>query len=305
MFSFGNKFKITLFGASHDQMVGVVVEGLKAGTTIDFDFISDELKRRRPSKENETKRIEEDEFAFISGLEEGHTTEAALVIALKNSNIKVEDYKDIKDVFRPGHADYSKFIKYNGFAYSTGGGIFSGRMTAPIVVAGAIAKKELAKDDIIIKSKVINGEANRTSVLEVRISGLKPGIGEPFFDSLESKLSHMLFSIPSVKGVVFGDVLDSIDEDIKRDVYILDGSPRTLYNHSGGIDGGISNGEEIFFKVYLKPISSDIEKLKTLDKSMNECEITMTGRHDKSIAGRVGVVLEAATAIVIYDELLR
>lgn len=306
-FSIGKNIKFNIFGASHDICVGGVIDGLPAGLKIDFNHINEELKRRRPSNKNETRRVETDEFLLLSGLEDGKTTEAPFVFAIKNSDVNKSDYSEIKNIFRPGHADYSKFIKYKNAAFSTGGGVFSGRMTAPIVVSGAIIKDILKKENIVVSSKVIFGESGTGSRIRLSVKGLKAGVGEPFFDSLESNISKAIFSIPAVKGINFGEIEELYNKNIK-DIYlnykIKDGVPRLDNNYWGGIDGGISNGEEIYFYVLLKPIQTHDYLTTTLDKDLNEVEVKFGGRHDKNISNRVGVVIEAMTSFVIYDSLL-
>lgn len=306
-FSIGKNIKFNIFGASHDICVGGMIDGLPAGYEIDFDRINEELTRRRPSKKGETKRIETDEFLFLSGLENGKTTEAPFVFGIKNKDINQADYNEIKEIFRPGHADYSKFKKYDGHAFSTGGGVFSGRMTAPIVVVGAIIKDLLKEKGIEVTSSVVFGESGTGSKIKVSIKGILPGIGEPFFDSLESNISKGIFSIPAVKGINFGEIEELYNKNIK-DIYLCyelkDGEPKLDHNYWGGIDGGISNGEKIYFYVLLKPIQTHDFMIETLDKELNKREIKMSGRHDKNISQRVQVVLEAITAFQIYDLML-
>ena len=185
-FSIGKVVKFNIFGASHDICVGGGLEGIPAGTKIDFDKIESALERRRPSLKGETKRVEKDDFLFLSGLEDGHTTEAPFTFAIKNEDIKSVDYEEISNIFRPGHADYSKYVKYNGNAFKTGGGIFSGRMTAPIVVAGTVVRDILLKMGITLESKTIFGESGTGAKIKVSVHGVKAGVGEPFFDICDS-----------------------------------------------------------------------------------------------------------------------
>ena len=174
MFTYGRDFKITIFGASHEDFIGILIEGIKAGTNIDFEKIKKSLDRRRPSSSGETLRREEDDLVVISGYENDHTTEAPLAILIKNADVKKSDYSDIKDAFRPGHADYSKFIKYGGQAYETGGGIFSGRMTVALVVAGEIARQI---HDFGISSEIIFAKANTGSQIKILAENIGPGLG--------------------------------------------------------------------------------------------------------------------------------
>lgn len=307
-FSIGKIVKFNIFGASHDSCVGGSLEGIPAGTKIDFDKIESALERRRPSTKNETKRVEKDEFLFVSGLEDGHTTEAPFTFAIKNEDIKPEDYEKISNIFRPGHADYSKYVKYNGNAFRTGGGIFSGRMTAPIVVAGTVVRDILSKIGITLESKIIFGESGTGAKIKVSVHGVKAGVGEPFFDSFESEIAHAMFSIPAVKGVNFGEIENLYNkkiEDIYEEYEIKDGEPKLKHNYWGGVDGGITNGEEIYFYILLKPIQTHDFKVKTVDKEFNEVDVKFEGRHDKNISRRVTVVLESMTSIILYDLIRR
>lgn len=307
-FSIGKVVKFNIFGASHDICVGGSLEGIPAGTKIDFDKIGSAIERRRPSTKNETKRVEKDEFLFVSGLEDEHTTEAPFTFAIKNEDIKPEDYEKISNIFRPGHADYSKYVKYNGNAFRTGGGIFSGRMTAPIVVAGTVVRDILSKIGITLESKIIFGESGTGAKIKVSVHGVKAGVGEPFFDSFESEIAHAMFSIPAVKGVNFGEIENLYNkkiEDIYEEYEIKDGEPKLKHNYWGGVDGGITNGEEIYFYILLKPIQTHDFKVKTVDKEFNEVDVNFEGRHDKNISKRVTVVLESMTAIILYDLIRR
>lgn len=307
-FSIGKVVKFNIFGASHDICVGGGLEGIPAGTKIDFDKIESALERRRPSTKNETKRVEKDEFLFVSGLEDGHTTEAPFTFAIKNEDIKPVDYEEISNIFRPGHADYSKYVKYNGNAFRTGGGIFSGRMTAPIVVAGTVVRDILLKMGITLESKIIFGESGTGAKIKVSVHGVKAGVGEPFFDSFESEIAHAMFSIPAVKGVNFGEIENLYNKKIEyiyEEYEIKDGEPKLKHNYWGGVDGGITNGEEIYFYILLKPIQTHDFSIQTVDKEYNEVKTKFEGRHDKNISKRVQVVLESMTAIVLYDLIRR
>ena len=307
-FSIGKVVKFNIFGASHDICVGGSLDGLPAGTKIDFEKIKSNLERRRPSLKGETKRVEKDDFLFVSGLEDVQTTEAPFTFAIKNEDIKPVDYEEISNIFRPGHADYSKYVKYNGNAFKTGGGIFSGRMTAPIVVAGTVVRDILLKMGITLESKTIFGESGTGAKIKVSVHGVKAGVGEPFFDSFESEIAHAMFSIPAVKGVNFGEIENLYNkkiEDIYEEYEIKDGKPKLKHNYWGGVDGGITNGEEIYFYILLKPIQTHDFKVKTVDKEFNEVDVKFEGRHDKNISKRVQVVLESMTAIVLYDLIRR
>lgn len=305
MFTYGRDFRITIFGASHEDYVGILIDGIKAGTHIDFDQIKTSLGRRRPASDEETSRREGDELVLVSGYEKDHTTEAPLAILIKNSDVKKTDYSDIKDAFRPGHADYSKFIKYQGQAYETGGGIFSGRMTVALVVAGEIARQI---HDFDISSEIIFAGENTGSQIKIIAEKIDPGLGQPFFDSVESVVSHILFSIPSVKGVNFGNILETYKMSSVEalDEFYMEGEKlKTKYNHDGGVQGGITNGMPLVINVFLKAIPTVNIDVETLDKDFNQTTIKASGRHDKQIANRVGVVLESAIQIALLDLLMR
>lgn len=305
MFSFGKDFKITIFGASHDNALGIIVEGVKAGTKIDFDGIKKALQKRRPSTDINTSRVEADDFYLISGIENGLTTEAPILIALKNSDIKKSDYDELSEKFRPGHADYSKYIKYDDHAFSTGGGIFSGRMTAPIVIAGEIARQI---KDFDISSEIIFAGNNTGSHIKIESKNVEAGIGEPFFDSVESYISHLMFSIPSVKGVCFGDILENYkktSEEVVDEFFVEVCKVKTMYNYDGGIQGGITNGMPVVVNVFLKPISSVNIEVETVNKSMENDTLKLPGRHDKQIANRVSIVLESVMQIALLDLYMR
>lgn len=305
MFTYGRDFKITIFGASHEDYIGILIDGIKSGTHIDFEKIEKSLDRRRPSRSGETLRREEDDLVIVSGYENDHTTEAPLVILIKNSDVKKSDYKDIKDAFRPGHADYSKFIKYGGQAYETGGGVFSGRMTVALVVAGEIARQI---HDFKISSEIIFAKANSGSQIKILAENIGPGLGQPFFDSVESVVSHILFSVPSVKGINFGNILETYKMSSVEalDEFYMEGEEvKTKHNHDGGVQGGITNGVPLLINVFLKPIPTVNIDVETLDKDFNKTTIKASGRHDKQIANRVGIVLESAVQIALLDLLMR
>lgn len=305
MFTYGRDFRITIFGASHEDYVGILIDGIKAGTHIDFDKIKVSLNRRRPSNIEETTRREEDKLVLVSGYENDHTTESPLVILIKNSDVKKSDYSEIKNAFRPGHADYSKFIKYDGQAYETGGGIFSGRMTVALVVAGEIARQI---HDFNISSEIIFAGGNTGSQIKIIANKINPGLGQPFFDSVESVVSHILFSIPSVKGINFGNILETYKMSSVEalDEFYMEGEKvKTKHNHDGGVQGGITNGMPLVINVFLKAIPTVGIDVETLDKDFNKRTIKASGRHDKQIANRVGVVLESAVQIALLDLLMR
>ena len=300
--TFGKIYKTTIFGASHDQNIGVVIEGLPIGYEINFEELEKDLKRRRPNKKIETPRIEEDRLSFISGIKDGKTTETPLVITVPNECFVAEDYNF--DIFRPNTSDYSRFIKYGEDRWKSGSGMSSGRMTVALVIAGFFAKKILQSKEIEIISEILFAKPGFGSKIRIVATNMISGMGDPFFDSCESIISHMFFSIPAVKGINFGSILDNYNKDQMNnlDPFIYDGKKvKTKHNHDGGIQGGITNGSDILFDVLLKPIPTISEEIKTLNTNYEEVNYKNEGAHDKDISERVRIVLENSLAIVLYD----
>ncbi|MDO5716358.1 MAG: chorismate synthase [Tissierellia bacterium] len=307
-FQFGKQFKITIFGASHDVTVGIAMEGLPLGWEVPLHRMEEELRRRRPHTSKETSRQEPDQLLLLSGLQDGKTTPSPLVIALENNQVKKEEYQTIERAFRPGHGDYTAHVKYGKGAWKTGGGIASGRMTATLVVAGAMAMDLLEKKGIMISSTILFGKNHCGAQIEVRGKNIPAGLGRPFFDSLESQLSHLYFSVPSVKGVVFGNIMKTYEmTGIEAlDPYVPRGEGvGTENNHDGGIQGGITNGEDVVVHIYLKPIATQSTPVPTLNRELEPVTLSVRGRHDSSIAERVRPVLESCMAIVVLDEMLQ
>lgn len=349
--TFGKFVEVSLFGESHGPCVGLVVNGLPAGIQIPYQRIEKELHRRKPQHYFETTRIEKEEVQFISGVKDGVTTGSPLTIIIANQNVKESDYE--KGVIRPSHADYVAYKKYNGFNAHEGGGHFSGRLTAPLVVLGAIIKEELEKQNIIIGSHIKSiGDVNDDSInnqademikslnnesfsvinsktkekmllkleeitkdgdsvggsVETVICNLPVGVGEPFFDSLESIISHLIFSIGGVKGILFGDGLDfktKKGSELNDQMKYENGELKFLSNHSGGIQGGISNGQRVIFETIIKPTSSikiEQESVNLLTKE--NISLKIKGRHDACIVSRVLPVIEALTAYGVYELLM-
>ncbi|GAQ25722.1 chorismate synthase [Tepidanaerobacter syntrophicus] len=354
--SFGHKFKITIFGESHGKAIGVVLDGLPPGIKLDMEFIKSEMARRSPGKSSlSTARSEADEVEILSGYFNGMTTGAPLCGIIFNRNVRSEDYSAIRNLMRPSHADYTAFIKYDGFYDYRGGGHFSGRITAPLVFAGAIAKQILSTQNIAVGSHIksihniedksfdyvnlkaetleslrylalpvldkdagekmekciLNAKEEKDSVggvIEAAVVNLEAGLGSPFFDSVESRLAHILFSIPAVKGVEFGagfDITKMRGFKANDEFVIENGKIRTSTNNSGGIAGGITNGMPIIFRVAVKPTPSISLPQKTVDISkFEESSICIKGRHDPCIVPRAVPVVEAAASVVILDFLL-
>lgn len=319
MNSFGTLFKITLYGESHQDAIGIVIDGITPGLKINWDLVKDDLSKRRPGKIGTTPRIEEDNLIVTSGIFNNLTTGSPVHIMIKNENVKSKDYSHLVNQPRPGHADYVARTKYNNFHDYRGGGRFSGRLTAPIVVAGSIAKqmlkfnfsheiiqigalKDMNKiDDYLLEIKE-KGESVG-GIVELKVSNVPVGIGEPMFEKLDAKIAQMLFSIPAVKGVEIGLGFSGVDKmgSEFNDRY-EDKTGKTVTNNSGGISGGISNGNDIIVKVFIKPTSSISKKQTSFNlKEEKVKDFQVGGRHDVAIVRRAGIVLENALAIVLAD----
>src|SRR4029079_267487 len=329
MNSFGRIFRISIFGESHGESVGIVVDGCPAGMplTVD-DFLPDLERRKGGTQKGTTPRQEEDLPIFKSGLFNNKTTGAPITILFENKNIRSGDYEKQRDVPRPGHADFVAHKKFAGFEDYRGSGHFSGRLTVALVAAGVIGKKILARfasphaEGIGVTSSIleIGGETDLDKglqkaidakdsiggIIECRATGLPIGLGEPFFDSVESVLSHIVFAIPAVRGIEFGTgfaaakILGSEHNDAIEDM-----SGKTRTNHAGGVVGGLTNGNELVFRIAIKPTSSTPKEQTTLNWETEKVEtVSVKGRHDLCIALRVPPILEAVTAIVLTDLML-
>jgi chorismate synthase len=321
MNSFGRIFRITIFGESHGDCVGLTVDGCPAGLplTVD-DFMADIERRKGGIQKGTTPRKEDDIPLFKTGVINNKTTGAPLTILFENKNTRSGDYEKQRAVPRPGHADFVAHKKFGGYEDFRGGGHFSGRLTVCLVAAGVIAKKLLGNIKVQARIVEIAGEADPDKglqkaieakdsvggIVECRANGLPIGLGEPFFDSAESLISHAVFAIPAVRGIEFGTgfaaarMFGSEHNDAIED---LSGKTRT--NHAGGIVGGITNGNELVFRIAIKPTSSTPKEQLTLNWETGKQEsFSVKGRHDLCIALRVPVVLEAVTAIVLADLLL-
>lgn len=317
MNSFGSKFRITIFGESHGFCIGICIDGVPPGINIEVDDFNNDILRRKPGHKGTSPRIEADTADIISGVYNGFSTGAAITILFHNSNINSRDYEKYCDIPRPGHADFTADIKYNGFNDFRGSGTFSGRMTLALVAAGVIAKKLISP--IAIRSNILaignskdldkaisQAMEKRDSIggiIQCKIENIKAGIGEPFFDSLESVISHLVFSIPGIKGIEFGNGFQAakIYGSENNDVFIdSDGTTKT--NNSGGINGGISNGNNIYFTVAVKPTPSIGIIQKTYNFASHKMdELEIQGRHDVCFALRVPVIIESVTAIALAN----
>jgi len=323
MNSFGKNFRVQIFGQSHGEYVGIVIDGCPPGVGITPDDFKEDIERRKPGAKGTTPRKEDDIPQIISGVFNDKSSGAPITILFKNSNTRSGDYEKQRAVPRPGHADYVAHKKFNGFEDYRGGGHFSGRLTVALVAAGVVAKKVIesysADKKIEIHStileiggekdlekglqKAIDAKDSIGGIVECKVSNLPIGLGEPFFDSAESLLSHAVFSIPAVKGIEFGAgfaAATMFGSDHNDALINEDGTTAT--NHAGGILGGITNGNELVFRIVVKPTSSTPKEQQTLNiESGNIESFSVKGRHDLCIALRVPVVLESVTAMVIAD----
>ena len=349
--TFGSSVAVTLFGESHGEMIGAVVDGLAPGLDVDTAYIAHMLDLRRPSGKISTSRQEQDAFQIVSGVLCGKTTGTPITILIPNENVKSGDYAQMRTTARPSHADYTAQCKYHGYQDARGGGHFSGRITAALVAAGAICKCALEKRGILIGTHVMRcaGIPDRAfddleddirsvnektfavldasceekmkaailaaaedgdsvgGVLETAVIGMPEGVGEPWFDSIESQIAHMMFSIPAVKGIEFGagfamaDMRGSAANDPMR---MDNGKVVTASNNNGGVNGGITNGMPVIFRTAIKPTPTIFKPQDTIDfKALTEAILVPKGRHDPAIVHRARVVQDAAAAIVMCDAL--
>jgi chorismate synthase len=318
MNSFGRLFRVSIFGESHGPYVGITIDGCPSGLPLlEEDFTEDLERRKGGMQKGTTPRKEDDKPIFISGLFNGHTTGAPLTILFANSNTRSGDYEKQRDIPRPGHADFVAHRKFKGFEDFRGGGHFSGRLTVCLVAAGVVAKKILDKIRITASILEIGGESDLEKglqkaidakdsiggIIECRVEGIPIGWGEPFFESVESVISQAVFSIPAVKGLEFGAGFQAARMfGSQHNDALLNQSGETRTNHAGGIVGGITNGNELVFRIAVKPTSSTPKEQESLNWTSGALEnFSIKGRHDLCIALRVPPVLEAATALALAD----
>lgn len=351
--TFGTNLGVTLFGESHGDLIGAVLDGIPGGIEVDMEYIKQKILLRKANHPWSTQRREPDEVRIVSGVFEGKTTGTPITFILENKDVKSEDYIRFKDCPRPGHSDYTSFIKSHGANDYRGGGHSSGRLTAPLVAATALVQSILEKKGILIgthivacgtlsepvfatEEEILREEIEKVNqdvfpvldedvrglmidyitsvkeekdsaggVLETAVLGLEPGVGEPWFDSLESVLSHGLFSIPGVKGVSFGrgfafsGMLGSESNDA---FYIKNGNIKTRTNNNGGINGGISNGMPIIINTAMKPTASIGQMQESIDLQTKEAVcLEAKGRHDPAIFVRARAVVDSMVAFCIAD----
>jgi chorismate synthase len=327
MNSFGRIFRITIFGESHGESVGLIIDGCPAGLPITAeDFLVDIERRKGGIQKGTTPRKEDDIPIFKSGVFNGLTTGAPISIFFENKNTRSDDYEKQRSVPRPGHADFVAHKKFGGFEDYRGGGHFSGRLTVALVAGGVIAKKllgqlpdkvstqikasilEIGGEKDIEKGlqKAIDAKDSVGGIIECRVTGLPVGLGEPFFDSVESLIGHAVFAIPAIRAIEFGTGFAAAKMfGVDHNDTIENTNGKTKTNHAGGVVGGITNGNELVFRIAVKPTSSTPKEQQTLNWQTGEvAPFSIKGRHDLCIALRVPVVLEAVTAIVLTDLLM-
>lgn len=342
----GKRIRLSIFGQSHAEAIGMTLDGLPAGMAVDPDLLQRFLDRRAPGRsEWSTARREEDIPEFLCGLKDGLTCGAPLTAIIRNTNVRKKDYADLQTLPRPGHADFTAQLRYRGFQDASGGGHFSGRLTAPLCIAGGVLLQELERRGISVAARIVQigsvrdesafdglvsekafpvsddraaekmTEAIRTAksegdsvggVIECMITGFPGGVGDPFFDGLESRLSQLLFSIPAVKGVEFGAgfAAASLRGSENNDPFCVspEGQIATVTNHAGGILGGITNGMPIVFRLAVKPTPSIAMEQQSVNlETMKTQTLQIRGRHDPCIVPRAVPVAEAAAAIVLFD----
>lgn len=349
----GKNIRVSIFGESHGAAIGITIDGLPSGFKLDIEEIKKEMQRRAPGRNLlSTQREEKDEFEILSGYFNGMTTGTPLAINIRNKDEHSKDYSEIKNKMRPSHADYTGNVRYSGFNDYRGGGHFSGRLTAPLVFAGAVARQILSKKGIkiashilsigtireesfslididsdqleqlssmdfpvisnekgqVMKDAILSARENQDSlggVIETAIINIEPGIGSPFFDSVESTLSGLLFSIPGVKGLEFGlgfDITSKLGSQVNDEMYIENNKIKTYTNNNGGILGGITNGMPVIFRVAFKPTASIARAQSTVDiEKMENTKLEIKGRHDPCIVQRAVPVVEAVTALGLLD----
>ena len=333
MNSLGENFRITIFGASHAPVIGITIEGVPAGLQLDPADFTEDILRRKSGRKGTTPRIEKDIPIIESGVRKRDdgtmvTSGEPMTITFENKNIRPQDYASLKNIPRPGHADFTAYMKYSshkgdfentGF---TGGGIFSGRMTLPLVGAGVVAKKIISPIEIratlievggipigneeaveALLEKTIEEGDSLGGIIECICTNIPAGLGEPFFNSVESLISHAIFSIPGIRGIEFGDGFSaSRMKGSEHNDPFIDRYGHTAKNGAGGINGGISNGNPLVFRVAVKPTSSISKTQTTFYFAENVMtEISVSGRHDVCFALRVPPVVEAMTACVLAD----
>lgn len=317
MNQFGSHFRLSLFGESHGPRLGITLDGVPAGIPLEEEDFMEAINRRKPSAPGTTPRKESDRPQLVSGWFNGYTTGAPLTLLFENRAARPQDYETMRNTPRPGHADFVLDQKFNGYQDYRGGGHSSGRLTLLLVAAGVVARKILPP--LTIQSQVLEAGGNPDieaavsqalekqdslgGLVECRIQGLPVGWGEPFFDSAESLIAHLAFAIPAIKGIEFGSGFSAAKSwGSKHNDALLDGSGKTRTNQAGGINGGITNGNELVFRLAVKPASSTPQPQQTWNRKENQVsEFRATGRHDLCLFLRVPVVAEAIAALAMAE----
>lgn len=324
MNSYGIRFRISIFGESHGELIGVIIDGVPAGLPLNQEDFMADLDRRRSGAKGTTPRKESDLPHIVSGVFDGCTTGAPLTVVFENENTRSKDYSQFREIPRPGHADFTAQVKHNFFNDIRGGGHFSGRITLALVVAGVVAKKTVGNININASITSIGGVSDAAQwdgildaamaegdsvggVVECVCSNVPAGLGEPFFNSLESEIAHIAFAIPGVRGVEFGDGFAAATmKGSEHNDCFIDAEGHTATNGAGGINGGISNGNPIVFRVAVKPTSSISKIQRTANFITGEIEdFSVKGRHDACIALRCPVIVEAVAAIALAQHITR
>lgn len=317
MNSFGESFRVSILGESHGEVIGVLIDGCPAGIPLTPEDMSQDLDRRKAGKKGTTPRKESDLPKILSGLLNGHTTGSPLLVLFENKNTQSKDYETLAEIPRPGHADFVAWKRFGPFRDHRGGGPFSGRLTLGLVAAGTVAKKIVPtlefhsqileiggeNDYEQILDEALNAGDSLGGIIEMRVCQVPIGLGEPFFQSVESQLAQVIFSIPGIKGIEFGSGFQAarMRGSAHNDPYV-DLSGKTNTNHAGGINGGLTNGNDIVFRVAVKPTSSIRLKQRSINiKTGQLADLEIKGRHDACFALRVPVIIEAVTAIVLAD----
>lgn len=331
MNTFGRKYRVSIFGESHGELIGVVMDGVPAGLELSEQDLMNDIQRRKSGAKGTTPRLEDDIPQIVSGVFEGHTTGAPLTVVFRNNNTHSSDYETFASMPRPGHADLTAALKWDDCQDPRGGGHFSGRLTLPIVAAGTVAKKILADATLLDETPCTEVNARIVelggieaedqwqaaidmaikegdslgAVIECTVPDIDPGYGEPFWDSAESAIAHAVFAIPGVRGIEFGDGFKAaaMKGSEHNDPIGEDGRPTK--NGAGGVNGGISNGAPLTFRVAFKPTSSIRKPQQTFNFQTGEMDtLEVPGRHDVCFALRAPVVVEAMTAIALADLVL-
>ena len=326
--AYGQNFKVAIFGESHAAAIGVEIEGVPAGTEIDVAALQAFLERRAPGRDaTSTARREADVPEFLCGVKEGVATGAPIAVLIRNADTRSKDYGNLANVPRPGHADYPADVKFGGHQDRAGGGHFSGRLTAPLCIAGGIALQLLARAGVTVQARAvrIGGETEPErmkeailaaraegdsvgGIVEAVVTGMPVGVGNPMFGGLENRIAQAVFGIPAVKGIEFGEGFGAAElkGSANNDPYgVVAGRVAPLSNHAGGILGGLSTGAPIVFRVAFKPTPSIAKEQDSVDLSSGEpVKLVVKGRHDPCVVLRAVPCVEAAAALAVYDALL-